>query len=279
MGYDISEPYGPLIESTARVAVWNVWARYGPWRERERAITAVLEGADADVVVLVEAWETPEESQADRLGTRLGLAHRVFRGVPDETASDGGLSGVAVLSRWPLGQVGEQRLGRQDGWDGGFAMFARVNGPRGPLQVFGVTLGWKLGHSVQRQQQVRDLGVYVRKEGDAEAPIVVAGDLNAAPDSDEVRMLTGRAAVPAPGLVFYDAWEVAGDGTAGHTWSNANPWARPVLWPDRRIDYVLSAWPRQGGAGHPVRCGLLGTSPLDGVMPSDHYGVVADLRY
>ncbi|MEV5575479.1 endonuclease/exonuclease/phosphatase family protein [Spirillospora sp. NPDC052269] len=279
MGYDISEPYGPLIETTARVAVWNVWARFGPWHEREQAILAVLAGADADVVVLIEAWENAEEGQADRLGRRLGLPHRVFRGVPDEMAADDGLSGVAVLSRWPLTQLGQQRLGDQDGWDGGFAVFARADGPRGPLQVFGVTLGWKPGHSTQRQQQVRDLGAFVRKEADTQAPVVVAGDLNAVPDSDELRMLTGRTAVAAPGLVFYDAWEMAGDGTAGHTWCNANPWARPVLWPDRRIDYVLSAWPRGGGAGHPVRCDLLGTSPVEGVMASDHYGVVADLRY
>ena len=79
-------------------------------------------------------------------------------------------------------------------------------------------------------------------------------------------MLTGRAAAPVPGLTFQDAWEVAGQG-AGHIWSNANPWAAPGLLPDRRIDYVFSAWPRRGGAGHPVRCELVGTEPVEGVQP------------
>jgi hypothetical protein len=41
----------------------------------------------------------------------------------------------------------------------------------------------------------------------------VCGDFNAGPDSDELRMLTGRSETPVPGLVFYDAWELAGDGT------------------------------------------------------------------
>ncbi|MFD0472968.1 endonuclease/exonuclease/phosphatase family protein [Nonomuraea thailandensis] len=90
------------------------------------------------------------------------------------------------------------------------------------------------------------------------------------------RMLTGRSATSVPGLVFYDAWEVAGDGGPGHTWSNANPWARPALYPDRRFDYVLSAWPRAGGAGHPVRCEVVGDGPEPA---SDHYGVLAELRY
>jgi hypothetical protein len=37
--------------------------------------------------------------------------------------------------------------------------------------------------------------------------------------------------------------------------------------------------PRRGGAGHVVRCSIEGTAPMGGVFPSDHYAVVADLRY
>lgn len=52
-------------------------------------------------------------------------------------------------------------------------------------------------------------------------------------------MLTGRTASAAPGLVSYDAWEIAGDGTPGHAWSNRNPLAAVALYPDRRY----GAWP------------------------------------
>jgi endonuclease/exonuclease/phosphatase family metal-dependent hydrolase len=82
-----------------------------------------------------------------------------------------------------------------------------------------------------------------------------------------------------PGLSFYDAWEVAGESGTGHTWSNNNPWATQLLWPNRRIDYILSAAPRRGGAGHPTRAVLLGTRPIHGTHPSDHYAVQADIRY
>jgi hypothetical protein len=51
------------------------------------------------------------------------------------------------------------------------------------------------------------------------------------------------------------------------------------MYPDRRFDYVLSAWPRRGGAGHPVSCQRLGVLPADQPQLSDHYGVLAELRY
>ena len=66
---------------------------------------------------------------------------------------------------------------------------------------------------------------------------------------------------------------------AGYTWSNANPWASQLLWPDRRIDYIFAAAPRRGGAGHPRAAALLGAGAVHGVYPSDHYALHADLRY
>ncbi|MGI8331242.1 endonuclease/exonuclease/phosphatase family protein [Actinomadura scrupuli] len=274
--YDIEHPYGPLIETTVRLAGWNVWARYGPWERREQAVAATLGAHSPDIVVLLEAWETADDHQAERLGARLGLPHYAFTGGLEE---DGVTSGMAVMSRWPILQHDDQRLGDRGGRDGGSVLFTEIDGPRGPVQVFAAMLAWRLDHGLLRQGQVRDLAAYVAKTQNPLGPVFVCGDLNAGPDSEEVRMLTGRAGVAAPGLVFYDAWELAGDGGPGTTWSNANPWAAPALFPERRIDYVLSAWPRPGGAGHPVRCEVIGAEAVDGVLPSDHYGVLADLRY
>jgi endonuclease/exonuclease/phosphatase family metal-dependent hydrolase len=107
----------------------------------------------------------------------------------------------------------------------------------------------------------------------------VAGDFNAPPDSDEVRMLTGRTATPVPRLVFHDAWEVAGGPDLGYTWSNRNPHARVDLEPDRRIDYVFVGWPKAGGAGNVVGVQVVGQDPVGEVVPSDHYAVLAELRY
>ena len=47
-------------------------------------------------------------------------------------------------------------------------------------------------------------------------------------------MLTGRAATAAPGKVFYDSWEIAGDSSAGLHLVQPNPLAAIGLYPDRR---------------------------------------------
>jgi endonuclease/exonuclease/phosphatase family metal-dependent hydrolase len=108
----------------------------------------------------------------------------------------------------------------------------------------------------------------------------VAGDFNTGPDSDEIRMLTGRRQTARPGFVLFDAWEF-GDGpaTPGVTWSSANPWAAPSLLRDQRIDYVFTGWPRRGGVGSALGARLAGTEAVEGIVASDHYAVVADLRY
>jgi endonuclease/exonuclease/phosphatase family metal-dependent hydrolase len=187
-------------------------------------------------------------------------------------------SGAAVVSRWPIAAHEERPLpGGEAGFGG--ALFCRIEGPRGDIQVFVAMLDYPLDASAVRQAQVRELAAFIREATRRRHPTIVCGDFNAHSDSDEIRMLTGRSAVPVEGLVFYDAWEVAGEAGPGITWSNANPLAAVGMLPDRRFDYILSAWPRAGGVGHPVSCRLLGTEPVAGVYASDHYGVVADLRY
>jgi endonuclease/exonuclease/phosphatase family metal-dependent hydrolase len=208
---------------------------------------------------------------------RLGLEHRVFVGDWDQ---GGWTSGIGVVSRWPIAQRERQALRGDEGDGFGEVLFAVVDGPRGPVHVFVVMLDYPLHASGVRQAQVRQLAAFVARVSHGGYPVVVCGDFNAGPDSDELRMLTGRSETPVPGLVFYDAWELSGDGTPGYTWSNRNPLAAPGLYPDRRFDYILSAWPRAGGVGHPTHCELLGDTPTpEQPQLSDHYGVLADLRY
>ncbi|HEY4700982.1 MAG TPA: endonuclease/exonuclease/phosphatase family protein, partial [Streptosporangiaceae bacterium] len=219
------------------------------------------------------SWSKGDDSQSARLAGPLGLPHHAFSGVPaqEDTAA---LSGVAVLSRWPIRRQSSLAFGDVR------VQFAQLDGPRGPIQVYGVVMdAWWFDQSQPRQDAVRELLTYSSKAQDPRAPLIICGDFNADPDSDEIRMLTGRTAAPAPGLSCYDAWEVAGPPDPGYTWSNDNPWATQLLWPNRRIDYIFSATPRPGGAGHPRHTALLGTVPVNGTYPSDHYAVLSDLRY
>lgn len=120
---------------------------------------------------------------------------------------------------------------------------------------------------------------FVREQRPRSFPAVLVGDLNAVPNSDELRMLTGRAAVPVPGVWFRDAWKAAGNADPGRTVSNANPFIASNLDLERRIDYVLVAAPKAAGCGHVLAAEVVGDRPIDGMWGSDHYGVAVDLRY
>ena len=157
-------------------------------------------------------------------------------------------SGNAIVSRWPILRTAWKPLpaaGEPD--ERRTVVFAEIDGPRGPIQLFCTHLNWRFDHSAVRVEQVRTVAELIEECRPREYPPILCGDMNAAPDSDEIRMLTGRATVTAPKLVFHDAWEVAGEG-AGMTWSNDNPYAALDLEPARRIDYVLAGWPKSGVA-------------------------------
>lgn len=276
--------FGDLITTTVRVATWNLWWMFGPWQERAPRIERVLADIDADVVCLQEVWVdlSTGESSASRLAEALGYHVAV--------ANAAELEGVgfanAVLSRWPIRSSAWEALPSPAEFEEHRVVLrADVDGPRGPMQVFTTHLHWRMDHSHIRQEQVRAIGAFVAGSPDRTFPAVLCGDFNAEPDSDEVRMLVGKSATAWPGLVFFDGWAMAtadpdtGAPAPGNTWSNRNPWAAGDLEPGRRIDYVFSGWPKAGGAGHPVAARLFGTEPVEGVWPSDHFGLLVELRY
>jgi endonuclease/exonuclease/phosphatase family metal-dependent hydrolase len=277
VSFDPYAPYGPVVASTVRVVTWNVWGRYGAnWEARQAALEDTLAETAPDLVCLVEAWRQGDWTQPGQVAARLGLPHHQFAG---DWQQEDWVSCIGLVSLWPITEPLRRQLHSADGAGFGQAMQVTVAGERGPIQLFAVMLDYPLDASGLRQDQVRQLTQFIAETASRRDPIVVCGDFNAGPDSDEIRMLTGQSATAAPGLVFYDAWEMAGDGSPGFTWSNRNPLAAIGLYPDRRFDYILSAWPRRGGVGHPTRCSLLGVRAPDELQISDHYGLAADLRY
>jgi len=280
---DAEGPYGTLIETRVRVLSWNLWHRFGPWEARRPAIAATLARLDADVICLQEVWADDEVGFAEELAAGLGFHHAYGA----RLVHDGVRFGNAVLSRWPITTSDVLPLPSPEATEEmRTCVLANIDGPRGSLQVFSTHLNWRFDQSDVRQLQVRAICGFIeasRPEGGRPFPPILAGDFNADPDSDEIRMLTGRAATPVPKLVFHDAWEVAGQASdssdTGATWTNNNPYAKLDLEPDRRIDYVLVGWPKAGGAGHVTRCTVEALEPVAGVVPSDHLAVLAELRY
>lgn len=276
MDTEAGSTFGQLIETRLRVVTWNVWARQGPWLARQEAILRTLVEIDADIVALQEVWmEYPAHSQAAAIARDLDMVY-TFR---PNWREDGCDVGNAILSRWPIVEVDSTPIPAEDPDRSRSVLMAKVAGPRGPLTVYTTHLTYAPDGSRLRQRQVESVAEFVAATRSSEFPPILAGDFNAAPDSDEIRMLTGERPVPVPGLVFYDAWAFTGQSAAGYTWSNSNPYIRPRLEPERRIDYLLVGAPVAGGAGNILRARLAGAGHDGAVVPSDHYAVVTELRY
>ena len=266
---------------SVRVMTWNLWWRFGDWQRRERAIVETIRSAEADVVCLQEVW-VDADADAD-LATIIGaeLGYHTLRNVSVGRGAVGFAN--AVLARWPIELIADEPLPRRDGSPGHRRVIAGgVASPWGRWPVASTHLDHRFDDSLTRQVQARrllELSAGWRGDPATDLPVVIGADLNAVPDSDEVRLLTGRRD-GVEGIAMSDAWEQVGDG-AGPTWRRENPHTIDSAWPNRRLDYVLVSWPRPNPVGNPRASWLLGAEPvgIDGVpvWASDHAAVVVDL--
>lgn len=263
-----------------RVMTWNVWWRFGPWEQRAPGIEATLRSTNADIILLQEVWAADGIDQAADLAARLG-----FHVVSGVQAADTPTLGNAILSRWPVVDHARTVLPQPNGQPGYRSLVrARVDSPHGLVDAYSTHLDHRFDDSEARSLQVAELCETIsrdRQAGDREKralafPPILGGDLNATPESEEIRMLTGRVPTPVKGLAFTDAWDAVGDGP-GFTWDERNPHLTQTTWPRRRLDYVLVGWPREKPIGNPVRARLAGARRHQGVWPSDHLAVVVDL--
>lgn len=268
-----------LIETRANILEWNVWWRFGDnWKARQPLIVEVLERLAPDIIALQEVWGDELTNQAVEIAKLIGFSH-VYA---PASYIDGLGFGNAILSRWPIEEsqhVDLPSMPSEDGSRNCNFVFARIAGPRGSINVCSTHLSYKPDESGIRQQQVTALCEFVRGLRRERVPPVICGDFNAVPVSEEIRMLTGKTRPPVDGLVFYDAWEVAGGEGPGFTWDNRNPNAVTALEPNRRLDYVLVGKPAADGAGHVMAANLDGRQPSGGLCPSDHYALSVALRY
>lgn len=269
----------------ARVLTWNLWWRFGDWQRRQEAISATLTKLRPDVCGLQEVWASPEENQAELLARQLQM-HWVFTPSPDpgrwqQRLGDSSVAfGNAVLSRWPITTQDSLTLPAPAGQDPTRTLtYAKIDAPGGPIPFFTTQLDSAPQESAIRCAQVRAIACFVASRLQPEHPPVLTGDLNAEPDADEVRLLSGHKTAPAvPGMVLIDAWRYADHDQPGWTWDRANPHVRATLEPSARIDYVLVGPPANGARGHVRNVALVADRPTDGTWPSDHCAVLAELQ-
>jgi endonuclease/exonuclease/phosphatase family metal-dependent hydrolase len=261
-----------------RVLTLNIWNLSGAWADRREAILHVLREAEPDVVCLQEVVATARGNQAEWLAEALGRSWEVaYAGAPFSGTEEGDV-GNAILSRRPIDMCTGFDLPHEP--DPLEVPRVVTHARTGGVDVFCTHLAWQLHDAALRERQVRELVRLVDERSDPDAPLgpIVAGDFNAEPDSTVIRYLSGLATLDGHGTYFQDAWRLAGDGGPGFTWSNRNPHAALDREADKRIDYVFSGFHGRSGAGVPVECRVVADEPVDGVWPTDHFGVLAVLQ-
>jgi endonuclease/exonuclease/phosphatase family metal-dependent hydrolase len=261
------------------ILTWNVWWRFDAWQARLKAILHVLQHTQPDVCCLQEVWSDSGGNLAQLLANDLGLQCEFFPTAAPTLYqrrlgnTDIGI-GNAILSRWPIARSESEALVTADHEDEGrLIALAEIATPRGLLPVFTTHLNSGLTDSAVRVAQVGQIAAFMSQHASDDLPPILAGDFNCEPDADEIRTIVGRSKPPQPGFGLRDAWRLA-SGDAGATWSRHNPYvARTPQLPDSRIDYVFIGYPRQSTDLEISSCGLVGTVPVEGIWPSDHYGV------
>jgi len=207
-------------------------------------IADVIRNSEADLVALQEV---------DRLTGRTGkvdqpaeLARLTEMQVAfgSNLALEGGGYGNAVLSRWPIARHANHLLPNTDGEQRG-VLATDITLPDGRTVSL---LATHLDHRPNHRQRIASSHWLVEFGAKLTAPAILAGDLNATPDSQPLAIL-------------------------GKDWQRAN--AEPVLTspagrPRRQIDYVLvcpaSAWR------------VIEVRVLDEPVASDHRPLLATLE-
>ena len=267
--------------ASVRAMTLNLFAHHGDWPARREALRTGLRALRPDVLALQEALVDDGYDQAlDVLGPDWFVAHQTVGLIGDGTHH-----GASVASRWPIRAVHEVDLHltpRTGDYSCG-AVIADVEAP----QPFGRLLVVSHGNSwawwAERERELQALAVVRRLEelvADEPAHVVLGGDFNATPDTSSMRFFTGRTSLDGVSTAYRDCWESVHGEEPGLTFEPGNPLSaidEPGLDRGRRIDYVLVRCGDHGPTLRIADCRVVLDRSVDGVLASDHYGVLAEL--
>ena len=244
-----------------KILTLNTWQERGPWRERWEVTFEGLSRFRPDLVSFQELFNPEWAREVQR---RAGYAQMHFSRE---------VSGLVIYTRYPVLSTGILQLTPSSLEEyGRYALWAELEAQGGRLFVFNTHLSWQREDGPTRERQAEDLlDLAGKKAGHGE--ILLMGDLNASPDSPEIKFLTAQDR-------FHDLFSEKHPEDKGLTWDNRNPYAASSehKMPDRRIDYILAR-----GEGPLLKdlisCDIVLNQPsAQGVWASDHYGILAEFK-
>jgi endonuclease/exonuclease/phosphatase family metal-dependent hydrolase len=263
-----------------RALTLNLFAQHADWPARSTVLRDELARLRPDVVALQETVvDEGYDSAREVLGSGYEFAHQTVGLI-----GDGRHHGASVASRWPITAVHEVDLHltpRTGDYSCG-AVIAEIAVP-GFGRVLVVCHGNSWPWWAERERELQAVAVVRRIDelvAGRPAHVVVGGDFNATADTASMRFWTGRQSLDGLSTAYRDCWESVHGDAPGWTVDPANPLTakdEPGLDRGRRIDYLLVRCGDHGPALAITDCRRVLDAPVQGVWPSDHYGVLADL--
>lgn len=259
-----------------RILTLNLWGAEPPLETRMGLVVDGIRALDPDVVALQEVREVPNQipNQAQTLAKALGYAS-VF--VP-ATPFGGGQEGLAFLSKTPIHEHHALELPHALPNERRILLSMCIGLPK--IWIHTTHLNYRLAHGKQREDQIQFIADHILSIA-SDYPQVLCGDFNARPGSDEIRYLCGLCTLEKRRVYFQDAWARLHPHDPGFTWAATNPYTKVLefLEPDRRLDYIFVTPMRRDGRGRIHGCQIVLDKPnAEGVFPSDHYGLLAEIQ-
>lgn len=280
--------------SNLRVITLNLWGTEPPLERRLALAISQLRALSPDVVCLQEVRPldgVQGTTTADVIAEALGMTARYAVAVAWDDGVHAklpaGQEGLAILAR-SIRDTRVLPLPEARPADARILLSAQVDSDGGPIWVHTTHLHYRLDDGLAREHQVLAIDQAIRAlRTDTSPPQILCGDMNATPDSDEMRFLRGLTTLGGRRTHFQDAWlrhhpePRPGDGPEqGITWSSENALTRPLrsLDLDRRIDYVYVTSRKKDGRGTIHDARVVMTDRDGDLCASDHYGVLADVQ-
>jgi endonuclease/exonuclease/phosphatase family metal-dependent hydrolase len=249
--------------TTITVATLNLWGQTGLWRERMELAARQLREVSCDALVAQETADNVET-----LAQGLGMSMEVL---PTEKLG----FGLAVMSRFELGEVRHLSLPGPEGED---RWLLSVHLPGKNTWLHCTHLSHELTASGWRQKQVLHIADAIAA-GDSQALHVLGGDMNALPESDEMRFLRGLCSIGGSSTHMQDCWlRHHREDESGYTWcmQEGEERRQRSIDVDRRLDYLYASSRRKDRQGEIEDSGKVCHSPgASGFHASDHCGVWA----
>ena len=242
-----------------KIITLNTWGNSGPYQDRWNLFLEELERYHPDVLCLQEVFE-------------LTLPEKIKKKFSFQNVSASYEAGLVIMTRFP--KFSEQVLSYESispsEQQNRQAILVGLKIKSKEIIIANTHLAWKTEDEPVRYRQVQELLQTIPIKG---YPVLLAGDFNDTIGSKPVEEIKKAG--------YVDLCSISHPGERKITWDNQNPFIRThsVKFPDRQIDFLFLH--KQLLRTITVKtCKIAFNRPnQNGIYPSDHYGVFAEIKF